>query len=126
VLRIVIRDVDAPDHPIEEAAIIVASIDTSAGTHPAHRATSNDRGLVPAIGLDTGEYSVWVRRVGYHEVRFAVHVRPSCEQILEVYVTRNVVQLDRCMVVTAGRPPCDPDPRPTPSRAVFTTCARVA
>jgi hypothetical protein len=125
-LRIVIRDADAPDQPIDQAYIVVSRLSSNAPAGPPLGTISNDRGVVVATRLDSGEYFVRVRRVGYHEARFTIRLRPSCEQILEVYIAQSVVQFDRCQVRTVVSPPCDPDPAPTPSRAVLTTCARAA
>jgi len=121
-LRIAVRDVDAPDLAIGQTYIIIFHPDTAAG-RPQRRVSSDDHGLVASIGLDSGEYIVRVLRVGYREARFTIRVRPNCEQILEIYLSRSTVQFDRCQIRTAGSPPCDPDPPPTPSRATFTTCA---
>ncbi len=125
-LRIAIRDSDAPDEAIDQASIIVSRLDSATAGQPSHRASSNDRGNVAAMRLDGGDYTVTVRRVGYHIARFTLHVRSNCEQILEVYITRSLVEFDRCQVQTSGRPPCDPGPPPTPTRVVLTTCAHAA
>jgi hypothetical protein len=125
-LRIVVRDADAPDQPVDQAYVVVASPDSTATKRPPRGFSSSDRGLVSAAGLDSGEVLVRVRRVGYHEARVAVHLRPSCEQVLEIYIARSIVQLDRCQIRTPTSPPCDPDPPPTPGRAVLTTCANAA
>lgn len=125
-LRIAIRDVDAPDQSIDQAYVIVSRLSSDAPAAAPRRLASNDRGIAVATRLDSGEYSVWVRRVGYHEARFTIRLRPSCEQILEVYIAQSVVQFDRCQVRTATSPPCDPDPAPTPSRGILTTCTLAA
>lgn|SRR5512146_2925332 len=125
-LRIVIRDADAPDQPIDQANVVVSPADSAAAGHPPRGVASNDRGIVAAMRLNGGEYTVAVRRIGYYEARFTIHVRSSCEQFLEVYITRSIYQFDRCQVKTTGSPPCDPGPPPTPSRAVLTTCAHAA
>ena len=86
---------------------------------------SNAVGSAILSAGSTGDYSVWVRRISYHEARFTVHLQPNCQQILEVYLTRSAVEFDRCLVVTSGAR-CPPEPKPTPGRVVFTTCALAA
>jgi hypothetical protein len=122
-LRIVVRDVDAPDQPVWEANVVVTSLDSAAGGRPTHSASSNERAIITGLQLATGDYSVLVRRIGYDKARFAVRLRAGCEQVLEVYIAQAIFGFDRCQVRTAGSPPCDLDPPPTPSRAVLTTCA---
>lgn len=124
-LRIAIRDSDQPDQPIDQAYVVVSRADSVTGDPERRAVSTNDRGLV-TMRLSGGDYVVSVRRVGYHEARFAIHIRSSCEQVLEVYITQAIYRLDRCQVRTAGSPPCDPDPPPTPSRVVLTTCAHAA
>lgn len=118
-LRIVIRDADAPDQPIDQAYIVVSRLDSSAGPRPPRGISSDSRGMVAAVRVDSGEYSVLVRRIGYREARFKIHLRPNCEQILEVYIARSGFQIEGCMARTVGSPPCAPYPPPTPSRVVL-------
>ena len=124
-LRIVVRDTDAPDQPIDQVCIVLVRSDSIADRGGSCVST-NERGVVALSALAGGDYAVSVRRVGYHEARFTIRVRSKCAQILEVYVTNALFPLDRCQVRTAGAPPCDPAPPPTPSRAVLTTCAHAA
>jgi hypothetical protein len=125
-LRIVVRDADGPDQPIGQVSILIFRSDSGAGRRPPAGIMTDDRGQATAAIPDSGDYSVVVRRVGYRAAQFNVHLRRSCEQILEVYIARSVVQFDRCQVRTAVSPPCDPNPPPTPSRGVLTTCAHAA
>ena len=126
VLRIVVRDADGPDQPIGQAYIVVFRSDSGAGHRPPAGIITDDRGRLTAATPDSGDYSVVVRRIGYRVAQFNVHLRRNCEQIREVYIAGSVVQFDRCQVRTAVSPPCDPDPPPTPSRGVLTTCAHAA
>ena len=125
-LRMAIRDSDAPDEPIDQASIVVSRLDSSPAGPVSRTVSSNPRGKVAAMRLDSGDYAVTVRRVGYHAARFTIHVRLDCEQILEVYITRSVYDFDRCQVQRSGSPPCDPGAPPTPTRVVLTTCAHAA
>jgi len=125
-LRIAVRDADAPDRPVDQAYIVLSAADSAADHRRPLSLSADGRGLVTAANLDSGEVSVWVRRVGYHEARLTIRLRANCEQILEVYIAQSIVQLDRCQIRTATSPPCDPDPRPTSSRAVLTTCGHAA
>jgi hypothetical protein len=122
-LRIAVRDVDSPDRSISQAYVVFTRVNNGSKSHPPRPVLSNDQGLVPPVVLDTGEYVVWVRRVGYREARLTIPVVAKCEQVLEVYLTQAVNNFDRCMVRNAGSPPCDPDPPLTSNRATFTTCA---
>lgn len=122
-LRIVVRDVDAPDRPIDLANITVDGID-STGRYLKWGARTDDRGVATVMHAGSGDYTVLVMRVGYNHARLTVYLRPNCASILEVYVAKDNMQLDRCQVTVVGRPPCDPDPPTTQSRAVLTTCAQ--
>jgi len=125
-LRIVVRDVDGPHPPIDQASIQVGGLDSNVRRRPTVSIKTDERGQVTATAPDSGDYSVVVRRVGYHEARFDVRLRPNCDQTLEVYIARSVHEFDRCQVKTSVSPPCDPGTGPTSGRGVFTTCAHAA
>lgn len=119
----VVRDADAPDVPVDGASVIVLA---PGGKRPQAGSPTNEKGLTVSLKLDTAHVTVLIRRIGYTEARFALTLRPACEQVLEVYIAQALVMFDRCQVVTSSSPPCYPDPPRTPSRAVFTTCAPAA
>lgn len=122
-LRIVVRDVDAPDKSIPEARILISR----AHRQPAQRdqifaILGEGRGLGP-VSLDSDDYVVQVRYIGYESSRFTVHLRANCEQVLEVYATRAEARGDRVCLAGAASTSCPAEPSPTPARAVLTTCA---
>lgn len=121
-LRVVIRDVDLPDTTLEGARVTLSPIHPPSHVNVAISVSSNSSGMATARRVDLGEYQIAVVRVGYSAVRLVARLRPKCQQVLEVYMTRHVVWFDRCMVQVKGNPPCAPEPPPTPSRVVLTTC----
>jgi hypothetical protein len=127
-LGIVIRDVDAPDRPLDGASIVVERASSGGARAVSMARYSNNDGAATLSPVDSGEYSVLVRRVGYRQARVAVRVRPACKQVLEVYVAADVLMFDRNQVVTATVTGSATDRRErppettSPNRAVFTTC----
>lgn len=120
ILRVVVRDVDLPDLRLAQAFVISnPAADTSRSAN--RSASTTDSGIATFTGIASGRYTITVRRLGYHTARFAILVRPACQQVLEVYLPAMVTQFDYCQVRTASTPPCH-EPETTPSRAVLTTC----
>lgn len=114
-VRVIVRDVDAPDQPVSQAFVMISA--------SSRAAIADVKGVATITPIDSGSYSIRVSGAGYEVATFLVRLRPACLQVLEVYLPRFGVMFDRCQVRTASSPPCPPEPKPTPSRAVLTTCA---
>jgi hypothetical protein len=120
-LRLVVRDVDAPDQPLSAATIDLTKASAIGNVRAlAVRTSEVGQGIVDSLA--SGEYSVRATRIGYRKFAFTLRLRSRCQQVLEVYLRREVDQLHRCQVMASTTPPCAPDGPPTPSRAVLTTC----
>ncbi len=105
----VVRNVDGPDLPIQDAFVTVAPI----GLRPV--AIPNN--LTRADGAVTFEVFNWtdvvvrVRRVGYVEAQLVAHLRSGCRHVLEIYISQEWTVLDRA------------SPPRTPARATLSICA---
>src|SRR5690348_11487769 len=111
-VSIVVRDVDEPNHPLQEAVVVIAPVGTNLEAASTPHALTDRDGHVAFGRLSDGRYDVLVRRVGYHRFQFAIDRRAQCREILEVYI--------------GVAPTCLVECPTTPARAVLTTCRRPA
>lgn len=109
---IVVRDVDEPSHPLQEAVVVVAPVGTDLEAASTPHALTDRDGQASFGRLSGGRYDVLVRRVGYQRFQFTVDRRPQCREVLEVYLGVAPNCLVECPI--------------TPARAVLTTCRRPA
>jgi hypothetical protein len=121
-LRIVIRDVDIPDQPLDAAVVSLEHVGPAASSLIALTAKSSATGAATIAPVDSGEFSIVIHRLEYEPLRLSIHLRTVCRQVLEVYMVR--AGLIDSHQVTVGQPA--PEAQPTRPRAVFTTCAPTA
>jgi hypothetical protein len=91
----IVRDVEMPGTTLSMSMVQAGRVD---GAEPV-RAVTREQGSV-MMALDSGEYVVTIRRIGYQELSLSLRARPGCSQRVEAYLLANAI--DREMEL--GRP----------------------
>jgi hypothetical protein len=107
-LVVVVRDVDEPDHVLQQAVISLQNDFRHPESTAARFATTGDDGRALIELPRAGEQGVLIRRIGYGQFQFVANLRSPCQEVLEVYIAKAA----NCLVTCP----------PTPARAVLTTC----
>jgi uncharacterized Ntn-hydrolase superfamily protein len=107
-LVVVVRDVDEPDHVLQQAVVSLQNDFRHPESSAARYATTGDDGRALIEIPRAGEQGVLIRRIGYAPFQFVANLRSPCQEVLEVYIAKAANCLSECP--------------PTPARAVLTTC----